>query len=354
MAARLSVPLFCAFSMSLLVTTTVCAPLDNWTDAGSANVSYSGLLDARRGEVYVIPAMNQAMAMNETCRLHAWSEQMAADVTAAKEDGVHLLLYTLSFPEYGRHPLANISRHHAARHWQRAFTRHGHALLSLGFNFESLSFGLLSFGVERINVKLVDAPYRCFGQQTEAAKIAIVRALLMTDFRSEPEVASDDDDLWRGTDNYVCHTTLAADDDGRAVFTPECCTRNVDTGSADCEEVKPDTWIKVLFWMIVAVKVTFVLFGPLLLQKWIFTGSIRLQYYVVRLKERMRKTILVKKAFMADDSQWADTSGRQKKTRHFRNFRRLVKTLPSEEIVPIVFHDLHVQVRGHVNGDTCQ
>ena len=207
----------------------------------------------------------------------------------------------------------------------------------------ALIFGLLRFGVERMHVKLVDAPYQCFGQESESAKMALILALLTTDFRSQQEVTSK---LWRAGNNYVCYTTLSADDNGRAVFAPECCSQNADTGNADCKEVKPDTWITVLLWVIAAAKIIFLLFGPLALQSWIFTGSIRLQYYVVRLKQRMRKTILIKKAFMTDDSQWTDTSGRQKKIRHFRNFRRLVKTLPSDEIVPIVFQSLHIQVTG--------
>ena len=336
-------PSFCLFSV--LAATTVGVTENKRSGAAPTDSGRSGMLDARNEHAYVVvpaEAMNGTVAANTTCRLRAWSLHTAEDVTAAATGrGAHLLLYTLSFPEYDTDPLANLSRHHAANRWQRAFSRHGHALLSLGFNFEALSLGLLRFGVERMHVKLVDAPYRCFGQETESAKMALILALLTTDFRSQPEVSSK---LWRAGNSYVCYTTLAADDDGRAVFAPECCSRNADTGNADCKEVKPDTWITVLLWVIAAAKIIFLLFGPLVLQNWIFTGSIRLQYYVVRLQQRMRKTILIKKAFMTDDSQWTDTSGRQKKIRHFRNFRRLVKTLPSDEIVPIEFQSLHIQV----------
>ena len=334
------------YFISVLGSATVGVSENKLTDIVAADSGRYEVLDARNEKANVIPAeaMNETVVANDTCRLRTWSLHAAEDVTAAATGhGAHLLLYTLSFPEYDTDPLANMSRHHTANRWQRVFTRHGHALLSLGFNFEALSLGLLRFGVERMHVKLVDAPCQCFGQETESAKIALILALLTTDFRSQPEVISKQ---WRAGNNYVCYTTLTADDNDRAVFTPECCSRNADTGNADCKEVKPDTWITVLLWVIAAAKIIFFLFGPLVLQHWIFTGSMRLQYYVVRLKQRMHRTILIKKAFMADDSQWTDTSGRRKKIRHFRNFRRLVKTLPPDEIVPIVFQSLHIQVTG--------
>ena len=359
-------PSFCFFSV--LATTTIGVTENTRAGNEAADSGRSGMLDARNEHTYVVPVetMNGTVAVNDTCRLRAWSLHADEDGTAAAtgsggwsmhtfEDitaevtgrGAHLLLYTLSFPEYDTDPLANMSRHHAANRWQRAFSSHGRALLSLGFNFEVLSLGLLRFGVERMHVKLVDAPYQCFGQETESAKIALILALLTTDFRSKPEVSSK---LWRVGNNYVCYTTLAADDDGRAVFAPECCSRNADTGKADCRKVKPDTLVTVLLWVIAAAKIIFFLFGPLVLQHWIFAGSIRLQYYVVRLKQRMRKTILIKTDFMTDDSKWTVTSGRQKNICDFRNFRRLVKTLPSDEIVPIVFQSLHIQVTGLYNA----
>lgn len=107
----------------------------------------------------------------------------------------------------------------------------------------------------------------------------------------------------------------------------------------ECTDNDTSTWIAFLYILITGVKIVGFLFGPLWLQ-WVFhSESIRTTDYIIKLKDKLVKTILVKKVRIPDDS------GRKpKEMKQFKKFRRIVKTIPSEEIVPVSYEKLQIQV----------
>ncbi len=87
-------------------------------------------------------------------------------------EGAKLIKFNILFPEYSRGEIARISGHvtpdnpldfrlnrtFQAHVWQRTYTAHGRTLLALAFNYDVLSLKMLQFGVEQMNVNVVDAP----------------------------------------------------------------------------------------------------------------------------------------------------------------------------------------------------
>ncbi len=51
-----------------------------------------------------------------------------------------------------------LNRTFEAHVWQRAYSAHGRTLLSLAFNYDVLSLKMLQFGVEQMDVNVIDSP----------------------------------------------------------------------------------------------------------------------------------------------------------------------------------------------------
>ena len=67
--------------------------------------------------------------------------------------------------------------------WTRVFTKHGQTLLTLAFNYDVLSLHMLTFGVEEIDVELLEEYPGCFSHLEEDDKIRMLRDLVMRDFK---------------------------------------------------------------------------------------------------------------------------------------------------------------------------
>ena len=92
----------------------------------------------------------------------------------------------------------NLNRTFKANVWQRTYTKHGRTLLALAFNYDILSLKMLQFGVEEMNVNVVDAPVGCFQFLSEVERIQIAMDLVLADFNFEedfePYLGLTDDD----------------------------------------------------------------------------------------------------------------------------------------------------------------
>jgi hypothetical protein len=100
-----------------------------------------------------------------------------------------------------------------------------------------------------------------------------------------------------------------------------------------------------MYGVFAAIKVLILFFGPMMVQRWIFTEPINKVDYVIPLRpeDNLKKTMLVKKVLLEDDSL-TSSPHQQREMKQFRKFRRLVRDIPSDEIVLINFHKLHVLV----------
>ena len=99
--------------------------------------------------------------MESVCHLHPQDENLVNEVAKLIQDDVKLIQFTFTFPEYETNPLTeNSEGNYKSDVWQRVFDEHGRNLLALKFNYDVLSLSLLTFGVEKMDVAVIDAPPR--------------------------------------------------------------------------------------------------------------------------------------------------------------------------------------------------
>lgn len=285
------------------------------------------------------------------CNLYPYDPDLPKRLRRLAESGtMHLAKYELEFPEYDAVPLrleGNTSYQYKTNVWYRVFSAHGQRLLTMAFNYDALSISLLRFGVRTFRVPVVDGPPRCFVALTEAGQMASVLRLLMRDLETDAGVAKDELLPWDADKHSVCHQVIE-DDDGSARIVFRCCTREVAAPSdrTRCAKVERDDVIDALYIILGLLKIAFVLFGPLVLQRMMFEGSTKKTSYLVPIAEEtgLQKTILVKKVRGVDDESASSGFGRRKDMKQFTRFRKLVKTIPSEAIVPVRFNRLDILV----------
>ena len=68
-----------------------------------------------------------------------------------------------------------------------------------------------------------------------------------------------------------------------------------DTGRIDCTEDLAVKWIDTLYVLIAACRIASLLFAPLFLQWFAYSQSIQKTDYIIRLKDYLTKTLLVKR-----------------------------------------------------------
>jgi hypothetical protein len=262
---------------------------------------------------------------------------MAARVMQLTNSGtVNLIQYKVHLPEYASNPLLhNMSHYYRANRWERVLDRHGLRLSTLGFNYKSLSLKLLSFGVEEMPLDLYDAPQGCFSRLSELAKVERVRDILMNDFAFDGDRPD-----WHPGEDALCVGFLQEGSAGRAEVKRQCCSWI--NKRIDCKFETNDT-IRFTYYIITILKVIFIFFGPLIVQKLFFRTSSSGVGFVVHLKEVLTKTLLLKK-IRTGDSNIHSKSSQRKHMKEFYKFRQIVKHVPSDEVVAVNFKKIHIRV----------
>lgn len=271
------------------------------------------------------------------CDLYPHDEDIHRRVERISMQGnIKLLVYDITLPEYEDNPLLeNATRHFKADQWHRVFSHQGRTLFHLGFNYEVLSLKLLTFGVKHLDVKLYDAPKGCFGRLDTKSRVDKVQEILMEDFS-----ASRSHSGWIPDEDYLCYEVINRDGDSHVEISQVCCTWSEDDQVCETEEVG---WIMALRYLVAAVKIAVLFFGPLLVQKCFFGSSGAKAGYEIPLHENLTKTMLLKKIRIDEDSVHSRQS-KTKKIKEFCNFRQTVKSVPSDEVVAVNFKKLHVLV----------
>src|SRR6218665_1075059 len=291
----------------------------------------------------------QSAQVSAECNLYPYDPYLPKRLRKLAESGaLHLAKYELEFPEYDVVPLrlkGNTTYQYKTNVWYRVFSAHGQRLLTMAFNYDALSISLLGFGVKTFRVPVVDGPPKCFVALTEAGQMDSVLRLLMRDLETDDKVAKDELIPWDANKHSVCHQVIE-DDDGSARIVFRCCSSAVapPTDRTRCSKVERDDVIDALYIILGLLKIAFVLFGPLVLQRMMFEGSTKKTSYLVPIAEvaGLHKTILVKKVRGVDDESASSGYGRRKDMKQFTRFRKLVKTIPSEGIVPVRFNPLAI------------
>ena len=285
------------------------------------------------------------------CHIQATDKYLLVKITQMLRQKVQLINYHLYFVNYSINPLSvNNTWSYKADRWARVSSQHGQALLSLAFNYGILSMMTLTFGVESIDVELEDVPYGCVMEMTERDKIDSVMTLLIHDFRNVSDTKTKeiiykdgpDKDVkdYHGTISQQRHVTSLIGDEricheiiknvsGYAKFSDRCCHMDSITGKQTCStEQVTSIWLTTVYALLAVLKLSILLFGPLLFIPMIETIAQENVPYVVKLKEPLRKKILLVKA----DTQIS---------KYLMNFRFLSKRMIRQNRIPKDKNSLH-------------
>lgn len=294
-----------------------------------------------------IKYMPQSQAPPGQCTIHARKGKRFSNLVKKKlQDGAKQLKYNLKFYEYvEKDPLkiTNTSKSYLFKPnlWSRIKGEHGRKLLSLAFNYDVLSLQMLTFGVEMLDVEILDSPKFCFGSLDDQQKLDLIMDLLVKDFDTETK-----EEVFLEEDEFLCHH-IVQNDDGYGLLKYQCCTKNKqyqpNLAGIKCHVEEKDKWISLVYAFIATMKVAFFLLGPLALQKWIYGHSIRKADYLVKLKQVLRKTLLVHKVFVPDEPCPSEKINRDFPDQ-FKKLKQLLKVIPSDEVVPVNINRLHIQV----------
>lgn len=285
---------------------------DGRNEAGGGSGTEPGIegrrYSAENGAAVLPPG--QSVLKCPDCRLSLYDPDLAKSVRKlASTERIHLIKYELKFPEYDESPLRerenNATYNYKANVWYRVFSPHGLKLITLAFNFDALSLSLLRYGVETIGVPVVDVPPKCFGSLTESDQMASMLCLLFDD----PEASGGKHPPpWDADRDSACHQVIE-NDDGRATLAFRCCSRLSSSsspgGRMKCSKAERDVVIDALYVLLAGLKVAFVLFSPIVLQRVLFEGSTKKTSYVVPVLEEhgLCKTMLVKKVLYLANTQ---------------------------------------------------
>ena len=292
---------------------------------------------------------NSTIHVDKTaCHLDPWESDINSDIMLAKNDGVDLVILNILFPEYNSNPLhMNSSYYFRADRSYRVFTDQGADILRLPFNYVQLSAGTLRFNTRNLSVQVVDAPVGCYGLLSESEKINVLMQLLLADFALHV-----DSTPWENTAERICYQTLANDSTSDYIkLTFQCCHK-VTSDFVHCAEITDKTYLTVAHIFTIVVEILFMLLAPLLFVRTCFSTSPKSIDYVIPLENDLHKTLLIKRVYTSPSG---DSTGQSKpkaedagqpEARQFRHFRELVKSIPSDSIVSIVFRQLHITVDG--------
>ena len=276
-----------------------------------------------------------------SCGVRARNAYVYETIHAIRSKGAHLIDYEIVFSEYGNRSIFNESdSFYSSKSWRRVFTHHGLVLLALDFNYAAVSLRMLAFGVYNMTVAVVDTPTGCFQWLPEADKVTELQRLITNDFRVVEHRTE-----MLGSQDRVCVTVLV-DDGGYADFRQQCCKISQNNQTDSCADSVDDSWIGKLYAFVALTKGVFLLFGPLLLQRWLFQESVSQSSYVVALRDTLCKTILFQRGKPVDTHDTHSKPSARHKTKKFAKFRRFVKTEPTpfDHVISVAFRKINLHI----------
>lgn len=292
---------------------------------------------------------------NTSCHLDVWQSDIKAQLIKARLDKVDMITLTLVLPEYSSTVpllLNSSTRYYRPDRIYRVLTERGSDLLRLPFNRLQLSAGTLLLNTREYTVQLVDLFPGCYSHLKDEDKMTVATRLLLTDFETHTEVQP-----WADPAERLCRQVMANDstaDYVRLVY--ECC--HVKTGGqVECEEVDEKVaGVCAAHIVTVIVKLIFIAMAPLIFVRTCLPAAAENVDYIIPLEKELHKTLMLKRVHLSKDCDdnggetacctGAGVAAGGKDARPFRHFRDLVKTIPSDTVVPIVFRNLHVTVDG--------
>ncbi|ESO02614.1 hypothetical protein HELRODRAFT_161903 [Helobdella robusta] len=279
-----------------------------------------------------------SLVNSDDCKLFLESNSDSIVEDMLKMDYVHVIKYNLFFPEYDAanrsNPLLNVTspKIYKLNSWYHAFTSQGSYLLSLSFNYDVMSLTMLPSGVKEMKVGVTESFQFCFAKLNTGQKVSAIFQML-DDVMPKNKPG--------GFPDKLCYQKVEVEN-SRGKFVMSCCD-NVQTSCL----LQETSYMKFLHIANCVLKLIFFLMCPLVIQKLFYNKSVGKFSYVVPInRPGLKKTMLIKRVHSDYESVLRPTkySSSNKPIQQFSNFRRLVKPIPSEEIVAVSFCRLDLTV----------
>ena len=263
------------------------------------------------------------------CKLVPVGEGLASEFhLKASEKGVRMVYLNLKIGNESYNPL-ELPDEFLPERWVWANTI-SEPMLSLSYDYDILSLGLLTYQVRRMNVQLKDQPSGCLANLNSSFQnIAVGRALLNLTERGSSEQLHDTD--------VVCVAVIqdtidfySAFFEGNVIY--DCCSRKREHGSTqkfsiECEiHVKSSNWFRAFYVIMNTLTLVFVLYCPSFL--------IALPDFIFNVKKEYRKEI------QSEENQDQENSSGKDENRPLllrplnlqtKSYRSINQDLPSAE-----------------------
>ena len=271
------------------------------------------------------------------CKLYLHNKSSNKENNVEKllnEKYIHMFKYKIIIDDKNNSEVdSNLSQSFGLDTWYHAFTNQGKSLLSLRSDLNLKSFTLLTSGVEEMTIKVVESELNCFVKlQHDDRKIKLLMFL-----EKHFSIKKNKNFILKET---FCYQKLNITY-SKGKFVYECCS-----SKDDCEIVS-NLYIDIFKHFLLAIKIIFLLICPIVIQKLFFTKNIgKFNYTIPIPKPGLKKTMLIKR--VNSDYETLHRSSKHlsgnKEMQQFSNFRKLVKSIPSDEIISVNFSLLDVSV----------
>ena len=271
------------------------------------------------------------------CKLYPSDEFLFDSLREYLNNQVKLLELDLQFLNHTSVPLKGNDTdwiYHPTT-WSRVGHSHGLTILSLNFNYGSLSLMTLAFGVVRFPVQLYEEPFRCLCGLSEEDKIKVVLDIMLRDFKSNGEMV-----VLQG--ERVCHQ-LIINQSNHASFVDQCCYKSRTEEVIICTTEEPNMYLKLLSFLMVLVYFALLVGGPMVVTSMLDEDILNTVDYIIKLKEPLYKTLTVTET-KNNDLITSDHVINLKAKQNFKRCRDVLRDMPRNKIFSIKISEFNISV----------
>ncbi|CAG2255880.1 unnamed protein product [Mytilus edulis] len=170
--------------------------------------------------------------------------------------------------------------------WVMTTGRHGQSLLLLRPQYEVFSLRSLSLGTERIEVSVKQTPMNCLADYNATVVSDALGEFLLHKFKTPSRNTSVSVETLKETD-HICNLHIVPKN-GKAIFHYMCCHKTL-SGHTECQQLKSDKYLAVLFVCIFIVNFFAVMFSPLLVPSKCYQKKFETTSY----EHKLRKPVIL-------------------------------------------------------------
>ncbi|CAG2255878.1 unnamed protein product [Mytilus edulis] len=234
-----------------------------------------------------------------SCLLTPVDQNIAYKVDKMAEDGAKVIYIYFKFQNFtGTLHEEKQSSVYRPLSWVWTVGRHGRSLLLLRPQYEVFSLTSLSLGTERIEVSVKQIPLNCLTQYNATVVSDALGEFLLHKFKTPSSNTSATMETLKETE-HVCNLNIAPRN-GKAIFYYVCCHKTL-SGQTECQELKSDRYLTILFICIFLMNFFAVMFSPLVIPSKFYKKKFETTSYEHELNEPV--TLTVRKSSTKSEEQ---------------------------------------------------